>query len=349
MKRCLPVFCFAVFLLSSVSLPAQQRAPERAAAYASAPDIPYDSIPNFIKLPSGLYLGEGIGVASNSKGHFFVYTRSGRTRMFEFDASGEFIREVGDGLYAFEMAHAVRVDPQDNVWAVDEGTNTVIKFNAEGHPILAMGRKDEAGPGFAFPTPAPNAPVRPAQPYAFNRPTDIAFDPAGNVFISDGYGNSRVAKYDKWGMFIKSVGGAKGSDPGSFNLPHSIAADAKGNIYVADRGNNRIQVFDNDLVLRKMITNVGTPWTVCISPGPHQYLFSSNSNPDNNDSRFAAVSGEIYKMELDGTVVGKFGKAGKLLKEFSTTHGIDCRDPNQLLVSEITSWRVQKIVLHPTK
>ena len=164
--------------------------------------------------------------------------------------------------------------------------------------------------------------------------------------MSDGYFNSRVAKYDKNGRFIKSVG-VRGTEPYQFNMPHSITADANGNIYVADRNNRRIQVFDSNLVLRAIYDNVGAPWAVCISPGPHQYLFSSNSNPDNNNSLLAAVSGEIYKMELDGTVIGKFGKPGKQLGEFSTVHAIDCRNPDELIVVEITAWRAQKIRLKP--
>ena len=97
------------------------------------------------------------------------------------------------------------------------------------------------------------------------------------------------------------LSGTKGAEPGQFNLPHSIAADAKGNVYVADRANRRIQVLDNDLTLKAIYDHVGVPWAVCITPGPHQYLYSSNSNPDNNNPEIAAVSGEIYKMELDGT------------------------------------------------
>jgi DNA-binding beta-propeller fold protein YncE len=139
--------------------------------------------------------------------------------------------------------------------------------------------------------------------------------------------------------------GTRGTEPYQMNIPHSITADAQGNIYVADRQNRRIQVFDSNLVLRAIYDNVGAPWAVCISPGPHQYLFSSNSNPDNNNSLLAAVSGEIYKMELDGTVIGKFGKPGKQLGEFSTVHAIDCRNPDELIVSEITAWRAQKIIL----
>jgi len=331
----------AVLLLATLSF-AQQNAPARAKAFETAPDIPYDSVPNFLKMPPKLYLGEGIGVARNSKGHVFVFTRSGETRLFEFDQNGVFVREIGQGLYGFSMAHGVRVDSQDNIWTVDEGTDVVVKFSPDGKVLMILGRRREAVEGVE-PT---NAPPPPPQPYRFGRPTDITWDPQGNIFIADGYTNSRVVKYDKDGRYIKEVG-TRGTQPTQMNIPHSITSDAKGNIYVADRQNRRIQVFDSDLKLLKIYDNIGAPWAVCITPGPHQYLYSSNSNPDNNDSRQAAVSGEIYKMELDGTVIGKFGKPGKQLGEFSTVHAIDCRNENELLVSEITAWRVQKLILKP--
>jgi NHL repeat len=345
MKPSKTLFLTIVVLLLATSASAQQNAPTRPKAFETAPDIPYDSVPNFLKLPPNLYLGEGIGVARNSKGHVFVFTRSGETRLFEFDQNGTFVREIGQGLYGFEMAHAVRVDSQDNIWTVDEGTDVIVKFSPEGRVLMVMGRRRESVEGLEA-TPPPGTPPPPAQPYRFGRPTDITWDPAGNVFISDGYTNSRVAKYDKNGRFIKEVG-TRGTQPGQLNTPHSITSDAKGNIYVADRQNRRIQVFDNDLNLVKIYDNIGAPWAVCITPGQHQYLYSSNSNPDNNDSRQAAVSGEIYKMELDGTVIGKFGKPGKQLGEFSTVHAIDCRNENELVVAEITSWRIQKLILKP--
>src|SRR5215831_6195706 len=121
----------------------------------NVPEIPYESVPNFLKLPQNLYLGEGIGIATNSKGHIFVYTRSQRTRLFEFDQTGAFVREIGEGLYGFVFAHAVRVDPQDNIWAVDEGSNMVIKFNREGRVIMTMGRRPEPADAVAGAPPAP--------------------------------------------------------------------------------------------------------------------------------------------------------------------------------------------------
>src|SRR5262245_62338733 len=147
-----------VLLLSSVSF-AQQNAPARAMAFKTAPDIAYESVANFLKLPPNLYLGEGIGVARNSKGHVFVFTRSGNTRLFQFDQNGVFVREIGQGLYGFEMAHGVRVDSQDNIWTVDEGTNMVVKFSPEGRVLMTMGRRPEAVEGLE-PTATPVPPDR---------------------------------------------------------------------------------------------------------------------------------------------------------------------------------------------
>ena len=310
----------------------------------NVPEISYQSVSNFLKLPSNLYLGEGIGVATNSKGHVFVYTRSGDTRLFEFDQNGGFVREIGQGLYGFEFAHAVRVDREDNVWAVDEGTNMVIKFTPDGRVAMVIGRRPEAADGLV--AAAPGTPEAPPEPYVFSRPTDVGFDAAGNIFVTDGYGNSRVVKFDRNGRFIKEAG-SRGSQRGQLNLPHTMAMDANGNVYVGDRSNARVQVFDNDLNVKAIYDNVGNPWAVCISPGPHQYLFVSNSIPDNGLAQYRDITGEIYKMELDGTILGRFGKPGKQLGEFSTVHEIDCRNPNELFVAEITAWRIQKIILRP--
>ena len=316
---------------------------QKKATAQNVPEIPYTSVPNFLKMPPNLYMGEAIGVATNSKGHVFVYTRSSNTRLFEFDEKGNYVREIGEGLYGFEFAHSVRVDPQDNIWVVDEGTNMVIKFNPQGQVVMVLGHRPDVVAG-AVATPVGPAP--PAQKYTFSRPTDVAWDPQGNIFVSDGYGNARVVKYDKDGRFLKQAGSEKaGNGPGQFNLPHGIAVDLKGNVYVADRTNNRLQVLDNDLNPKAIYDNIGTSWTVCVSPGPHQYLFTSNSNPNGNPPGSWANTGEIYKMELDGTILGRFGHASKQFGGFQVVHMFDCRNPNQIIVAEIESWRVQKLML----
>ena len=119
-------------------------------------------------------------------------------------------------------------------------------------------------------------------------------------------------------------------------------------VYVADRGNSRIVVLDNDLNQKAVYDNVGAPWAVCISNGPHQYLYSSNSFPTGNNFDQAPMTGEVYKMELDGTVLGRFGKAGHALRRNSAASTRwTAAIPNEIYVAEITEWRVQKILLHP--
>ena len=324
-------------------------------AYAqnAAPEIPFDSVPNALQLPAGLYLGEVGGVATNSRGDIFVYTRTGHptvtigsarpfahggSRLFEFDRNGKFIREVGKDSYAFMYAAQVRVDPADNVWVVDQMTNMVIKFDPQGRVVMLLGRKAESVPIPARPLTGDGA----GQPTdLFERPTDVAWDAAGNIFVADGLGNARIAKFDKDGKFVKSWG-KKGTAPGEFANVRSIAVDAQGNVYAADGGNKRVQVFDNNGGFKTAFTNVGNAQALCLTKGATPVLYVSNSNPPNDIDR----DGEIYKMRLDGTVTGKFGRAGKLPKEFGTTNAIDCRTENTLYVGEIGNLRVQKLALH---
>ena len=243
----------------------------------------------------------------------------------------------------------------------------VIKFDANGQVQLLLGRKAEAE-RIVAPAPAANAkggaivpppgaaaakgpgagkgrgglPGAGNQSDVFQRPTDVAWDTAGNIYVADGYGNSRIAKFDKNGKFVKSWG-SRGTEQGQFNTPHGLAIDAQGNVYVADSGNQRIQVFDGDGNFKTQMAGVGSPAAICITPGARQVLYVSNSNPPEDiDS-----GGEIYKMDLTGKLLGRFGRAGKLMKEFGTVNAIDCRSENDLYVGEIGNWRVQKLTLRP--
>src|SRR5437660_8341042 len=133
---------------------------QRKATIENVPEIPFSTVPNFLKLPPGEYLGESVAVATNSKGHVFVYHRSANTRLFEFDQAGNFVKEIGSGYYGFEFAHSVRVDKDDNIWTVDEGTNMVTKFSPDGKVLMVLGRRPPAIQG-AVPFPAgPNAPAQ---------------------------------------------------------------------------------------------------------------------------------------------------------------------------------------------
>src|ERR1700691_4848470 len=318
---------------------------QKKATVEGVPEMTYTAVPNFLKLPTGEYLGESVAVATNSKGHVFVYHRSANTRMFEFDQAGNFLKEIGSGYYGFEFAHSVRVDKDDNIWTVDEGANMITKFSPDGKVLMVLGHRPPAVLGVLAAPPGPNLP---SQKYIFCRPTDVGWDPQGNIFVSDGYCNNRVVKYDKDGRFLAQAGSEKaGKALGEFNLPHGLQVDGQGNVWVADRTNARYQVLDNNLKPLREITNLGVGWTMCISPGPHQYAFFSNSNPNGNMPGSWDITGEIYKAELDGTVIGKFGHAGKLAPGLQVVHMMDCRNPNEIIAGEIESWRVQKLVLQP--
>ena len=353
------------FALSLVLVPAF------AAAQQPVPEIRFDATASPLQLPPATHFGEVAGVALNSKHHVFVFSRTGErstvhgataAQLFEFAADGKFIREIGQNLYGFGFAHTVRVDRDDNIWATDEGTNMIIKFAPDGRVLMVLGRREEAVEPAA--APAPNAPPNAPPPRAgwgtFNRPADVAWDNAGNVFVADGYGNSRVVKVDRNGRWVKTWG-TRGSEPGQFNILHTIANDAKGNVYVGDRTNRRIQVFDGDgNLLRILVIDVpfakepnvmvgaapgsggnplavsGAPWAICITPGPRQFLYVSD-----------AVPGRVYKLDLDGKVLGVFGEAGKEVKQFGWIHEIACPSENELFVAELLNWRVQKLTLHP--
>ena len=324
-----------------------------AATALAQPEIKFDSVANALQLPADLYLGEVAGVATNSKGDIFVYTRTGHptvtigtmrpfahggSRLFQFDRSGRYMKEIGKETYGFMVAAQVRVDAADNVWVVDEMSNMVMKFNPEGRVAMLLGRKAEAE---AVPARTPSGTGAGQSTDLFNRPTDVAWDAAGNIFVADGAGNARIAKFDKDGKFVKSWG-KRGAAPGEFANVLSIAVDAQGNVYAGDGGNQRIQVFDNNGTFKTAISNFGNAQAMCMTVGANPVLYVSNSNPWNDID----VAGEIYKMKLDGTILGKFGRAGKVLKEFGTVNSIDCRTPNTLYVGELVNLRVQKLVLH---
>jgi len=337
-------------------------------AQQAVPEIPYESVPNFLKLPPDLYLGEAAGVAVNSKGHIFVFSRGNTTgpaygasaaQLLEFDHDGNYVREIGKNLYAWSFAHAVRIDKDDNVWAIDKGSDMIVEFNREGRVMMVFGRKKEAADENSGPW-THVSPPRPAVNGEFRQPTDVTWDQQGDIFISDGYINSRIAKFDKNGDWVGQWG-RPGKGPGEFNTPHSIATDAHDNIYVADRGNRRIQVFDNKGTFLRSITidvpappdaqpwmgsrpdaktsptmQPGAPWAICITPGPQQYLYAADGFP-----------GRLYKLSLDGKVLGMLGRSGHQLKQFGWIHEIACPSENEIYVAELLNWRVQKLILHP--
>ncbi len=333
------------------------------------PQIPFESVPDFFRLPTGVNFGEVAGVAVNSRGHIFVFSRSNpyggpayasmAAQLFEFSPTGEFVREIGKGLYGWAFAHAVRIDRSGDIWTVDKGSDMIIRMNPEGRVVWVFGRKEEATHAAAYDHEHPDPPL-PPQDGRFRQPTDVAWDSQGNIYITDGYINSRVAKYDMNGDWVESWG-EPGTGPGQFNTPHSIAIDREDNVYVGDRGNRRIQVFDTEGNFQRMFTldvpvepgskavngstpadlttvrNIGAPNSLCIPEDGSDVLYVGETT----------FPGRIIKATLQGEVLGVIGHSGRNLGELSGAHGLACPTENELYVAETSNWRVQKLILHP--
>jgi sugar lactone lactonase YvrE len=338
-----------------------------SAQQPSPPALTAESVPDFLKLPAGANFGEVSGVAVNSKGHIFVFTRSNSAhgpayapsaaQLLEFGVKGEFIREIGKDLYAWSFAHTVRIDRDDNIWAIDKGSDMIVKFNQAGRVMEVYGRRRESADESTGPWEHPNPPL-PHVDGLFRQPTDVAWDSAGNLYISDGYVNSRIAKFDRKGDWVKSWG-ERGSLPGEFNLPHALVVDREDHIYVGDRSNRRIQVFDTEgRFLRQFTIDVppepgtkavngntptgarlsaviGAPNSICITPGPSQVLFVGEST----------FPGRVFKVALDGKVLGVIGKSGRQLGQFSGVHQLACPSEFEIYAAETSNWRVQKLLL----
>lgn len=333
------------------------------------PEIQYDA-QDMLKMPADLYVGEVAGVALNSKRQIFVYTRTGAddgatilepraARLFEFRADGTFVREIGKNLYSKGWAHAVRVDREDNVWLVDNGTDEIVKLGPDYRVKLILGRRPEpVAERVRRAGMEQNRVVPPPRPGYFYEPTDVAFDAQGNIFVSDGYQNSSVHKFDKDGHIVKLVGTTRGSGQGQFSTPHGIAVDNAGNVYVADRSNGRIQILDNNLNYKSEIRfdpqtppgyvapipafgtradgkyNSLWPNTLCITPGTTQYIYTHSMIP-----------GQLQKFTLDGRLVGQLGTAGRKVGQFGWIHALSCVSENEVWVGELLNWRVQKVVM----
>jgi len=383
MKRWMTGFAFGVLVailgMTSVTVFSQRETPAPAPPPLQAPNqdvpildnvptIPFESNTNFFKISSDQNFGEVLSIAVNSKGNIVVLNHPGTassgplygnatTQLWEFDSSGKFLREIGKGVYGLGYAHSVRFDKYDNLWVVDKGTNSVMKFNPAGYVLLNLGRRPEGYDSWE------QTRARPADKRAvdglYDGPTDIAWDADDNIYVSDGYVDSRIAKLNKNGEWIKTWG-SYGNQNGQFRNPHNMQIDRQGNIYVADRGNGRIQVFDTDGNFKRVIwlnakydkkhhptlsnlnlnpPNAAAPWALCITTnGPTQYLFAIDQEP-----------GRLYKMTLDGKILGMLGQSGRGPGQFNWPHGLACPSEDVVFVADMNNWRVQKITLKAAK
>jgi DNA-binding beta-propeller fold protein YncE len=274
-------------------------------------DLGHRPLPDWPRLPAGWNFGETSGVALDSKGHVYVFNR-GPHPLVEFAADGAFVRSLGEGM--FVRTHGVRVDRYDNIWAVDVDGHFVVKMNPQGRVVMVLGRKGQAA----------------ENPSSFNRPTDVAFDAQDNIYVADGYVNSRVVKFSKDGKHLQAWG-KKGSGEGEFNLVHTVAVDARARVYVGDRENHRVQIFDGSGKFLAQWKQAGSPWGLEITPDQRLYLADGYAN-------------RVLLMNLDGQILGSLGGPGKLPGEFAFVHALAVSKGGDIYTAEILNWRAQKFV-----
>jgi DNA-binding beta-propeller fold protein YncE len=290
-----------------------------AAAQSAPPPLDYQAVPDGLTLPAGMTMGSTSGVALNSKGHIFVLHR-GPGPLMEFDPSGKFIRAMGDGY--FDRPHGLRIDAQDNIWTTDVRAHVVYKMNPEGRIVNVLGVRGNAGEMHVF-----------GHLRLFDEPNDIAFGPAGDIYVTQGHGkgDSKVIKFDRDGNFIKAWG-KHGSGPGEFDIAHSIVVDAKGLLHVADRNNARIQVFDGDGTYVRESKHPGPPCGLFITADQQLWLAHGHS-------------GKIMKLDLDGNVLASTGGQGKGLGQYGEAHYLAVSsNGDTIYVADTLNWRVQKLV-----
>src|SRR5437016_14556733 len=272
------------------------------------PKLNYDMTADFFQLPPAEHLVEPAGIAVNSKGHIYVFHR-GKHPLIEFDSSGKFVRSIADEL--FVTAHMVRVDPEDSIWTTDIGSHVVLKLSPEGRVLLALGRMRIPGDDVLRCT----------------QPTVVAWDRNGSIYVTDGYGNSRVLKFDKYGRPMLGWG-MKGTGPGQFDTPHTIVIDGD-IVYVGDRENARIQIFDrNGRFLRQW--SPGHPFGLVITPDHILYMGD-------------AIAGRILKIDPQGRVLGSFTGPQPGQGPHFDPHQIALAPDGSIFTAEVLGWRAEKL------
>jgi DNA-binding beta-propeller fold protein YncE len=296
-------------MLSAIgTVEAQDKQP---AALQAVPELGYRVVYEFFQIPAGTSLGESSGVALSSKGHIYLFQRA-KPMLAEYDESGNFLRSIGDGL--FTHPHGLRIDGDDNLWTTDDGSHLVLKLSPAGRVLLVLGRKDVAA----------------ESDWLFNQPTDVAFGKNGDIYVADGYGNSRIVQFDRAGNFVKTWG-KYGTGPGEFDLPHSVAVDSTGRVYVGDRENMRIQIFDAEGKFLKEWRDIGYPYGLCITPNQHVWMIDGGYD-------------RIVELDQNGKIIGALGSPGHAPGQFAWGHFLAVGKDGRIYAADVLNWRFQVFV-----
>ncbi len=291
-------------------------APALMAQLATGPKLPYKVVDNWAKLPKGWNFGEVSGVAVDKNDHVWVFNR-GPHGVVEFDRDGKMLQSWPE--VPIVSAHGIQTDPDGNVWLVDVAGHAVMKFTREGKLLMVIANAGKTAGDNQSKT-------------AFNRPTGLRFFPNGDFLVSDGYVNSRVAKFGKDGVW-QMQWGSKGTGDGQFDLVHDVVLDGKGKVYVADRSNNRVQIFTEDGKFLSKWTNLGSPWGLAYSTKENVMFLCDG------------VNNRVIKVDMNGKMLGEIGGGlGKIPGLFEFPHHMAIDSQGAIYVAEIRNWRVQKFV-----
>lgn len=285
-----------------------------SAELKSGPQLPHRVVKDWPQLAKGINFGECSGVDVDKNDNVWVFNR-GAHPVIQFDRSGKMLQAWSDEAIRVKSSHGIRVDPDGNLFAVDVKGHVVLKLSPAGRVLMIIGRQG---------TPGNND-----SQYAFNEPTDVAVTPNGDFYVSDGYVNSRVIKFNRDGEYLMHWG-KKGSGDGEFNLSHDVTVDSKGRVYVADRSNSRVQIFDASGKFLGKWTDVGQPWGLYYA-GREDAIYMC----DGQNNR-------IVKLNLDGQILGVLSSFGKAPGKLDFAHSISVDSQGSIYVSEIKNWRVQK-------
>ena len=337
-----------------------------ARAQQPVPEIEFESVPDFLKLPDDIHLGEVSGVAVDSKGRIFVFSRSGSAsgpafgpvaaQLLEFSPTGEFIREIGKNLYGWAFAHTVRIDRNDNIWAIDKGSDMVIRFNRAGRVEWVFGRRKESADGaepWEHVTPPAAAGGRSVPP-ADRRGVGLAGQHLHQRRLRQ-LARREVRQERRLGEVVRRARqgprtvqhAARHRDRQTRTTSTSaIAATSasRSSTPTASTCASGRSTIPPDYTTRAVNgptppagspNGVGAPNSLCITPGPNQVIFLGEST----------WPGRIFKVTLDGKVLGVIGKSGRNLGQFSGAHQLACPSEHEIYVAESSNWRVQKLVL----
>ncbi len=274
------------------------------------------------KLPDGWSYREAVGAAVDAHDNVFVFTR-GEHPVIVFDRQGNFLRSWGEGVFS-NRPHGIIIGPDGLVYTTDDGDHTVRKFTPEGKLLMTIGTPNQPAPRFSG---------RP-----FNRPTHIAISPrTGDLYISDGYGNARVHKYDPSGRLLFSWG-ESGTDPGQFFLPHNLVTDADDRVYVADREVHRIQIFDAKGKLLGVWNNFHRPCGLFLGRGPDPVMYVGELCPPPGYKDAQSLGHCIKVLDLNGQQLCRFGDPmeGEGPSQFIGPHGLCVDSRGDLYVAEVS-------------